>query len=56
MDKLIKMFGALLFILKAKDIITSDEYDLITLKITPEEFNERMLKQYKERLKDSETD
>lgn len=42
MDKLIRMLGALLFILRAKDIITEDEYDLITLKITPEEFNERL--------------
>ena len=42
MDKLIRMLGALLFVLRAKDIITKDEYDLITQKITPEEFNERL--------------
>ena len=42
MDKLIRMLGSLLFVLKAKGIINNDEYDLITQKITPEEFNERM--------------
>lgn len=41
MDKLIRMLGSLLFVLKAKGIITEDEYDLITQKITPEEFNKR---------------
>ena len=42
MDKLIRMLGCLLFILKAKAVITEDEYELITQKITPEEFNERI--------------
>ena len=42
MDKLLRMLGCLLFILKAKNIITNDEYELITQKITPEEFNERL--------------
>ena len=42
MDNLIKIIGSLIFILKAKNVITSDEYDLITQKITPEEFNDRL--------------
>lgn len=42
MDKLIRMLGCLIFVLKTKGIITEDECELITQKITPEEFNERL--------------